>query len=116
MNRILVLNIPAQFVQIPLSANVSSFKGSPITKPDYLEQERILQPFYVFRGKPISRLPSWKNGPKFKYSFDSEENYECLMCHKIFSISGWIREYPIGAYDSEEIYVEPNDDEIEYDE
>jgi len=54
-------------------------------------------------------------GPDIVYSFDSEENYECLMCHKIFSISGWIREYPIGAYDSEEIYVEPND-EIEYDE
>jgi DNA-binding transcriptional MerR regulator len=39
------------------------------------------------------------------YSFDSEECIECLGCEKVIKVSGWIREYPIGAYDSESIDV-----------
>lgn len=50
-------------------------------------------------------------GPDIVYSFDSEENHECPFCWKKFRISGWIREYPSGAYDSEDIDVEPLDGE-----
>lgn len=45
-------------------------------------------------------------GPDIVYSFDSEENHDCIFCQHRLRISGWIREYPIGAYDSEELYVE----------
>lgn len=45
-------------------------------------------------------------GPDMVYSFDSEENQECIFCQRRIRISGWIREYPIGAYDSEELHVE----------
>ncbi len=45
-------------------------------------------------------------GSDMVYSFDSEDNYECSCCCKRFRISGWIREYPLGAYDSERINVE----------
>ena len=39
------------------------------------------------------------------YYFDSEDTCTCQNCKKIIRISGWIREYPTGAYDSEEIEV-----------
>lgn len=45
-------------------------------------------------------------GPDMVYSFGSDESYCCEACGKVIRIEGWIREYPIGAYDSEEIYVD----------
>lgn len=45
-------------------------------------------------------------GPDIVYSFDSEECQACPDCGKIVKINGWIREYPMGAYDSETVYVE----------
>ena len=44
-------------------------------------------------------------GPDIVYSFDSEECLECSDCGKFLRVSGWIREYPLGAYDSENIDV-----------
>ncbi len=40
------------------------------------------------------------------YSFDSEECQEYPEFGKLVRVSGWIREYPMGAYDSEDIDVE----------
>lgn len=45
-------------------------------------------------------------GPDIVYSFNSEDNYECPDCGIVIQIEGWIREYPMGAYDSEDINVE----------
>lgn len=45
-------------------------------------------------------------GPDIVYSFDSEDNYHCPGCEAIIHIEGWIREYPIGAYDSEDISID----------
>lgn len=45
-------------------------------------------------------------GPDFVRYFDTEDNYECPCCGKIINISGWKREYPLGAFDSEDICVE----------
>jgi DNA-binding transcriptional MerR regulator len=45
-------------------------------------------------------------GEDMVYSFDSEDNIECLACQGKYRVSGWVREYPIGAYDSEEVDVE----------
>lgn len=44
-------------------------------------------------------------GPDIVYSFDTEDSSECEKCGKVFRVEGWIREYPIGAYDSEHIEV-----------
>lgn len=44
-------------------------------------------------------------GADIVYSFDSEDNIECPSCDKKCRVSGWIREYPIGAYDSEDVGV-----------
>ena len=44
-------------------------------------------------------------GPDIVYSFDSEDNYECAECGHLVRINGWIREYPIGVYDSESINI-----------
>ncbi len=45
-------------------------------------------------------------GPDCVYSFDSEECQECPECGKLVRVNGWIREYPMGSYDSEDIDVE----------
>lgn len=50
-------------------------------------------------------------GPDAVHSFDSEDNCECPYCGKIIHITGWIREYPIGLLDSEEIDVDLFEDE-----
>lgn len=48
-------------------------------------------------------------GPDIVYSFDTDEYFECPYCGRHFQVSGWIREYPMGAYDSEDIFVEALD-------
>lgn len=45
-------------------------------------------------------------GPDCVYSFDSGEEIICDKCGAILNVSGWIREYPLGAYDSEDIDVD----------
>lgn len=44
-------------------------------------------------------------GPDIVYSFDSEDDIECSSCSRVYRVSGWIREYPAGAYDSEHLDV-----------
>lgn len=44
-------------------------------------------------------------GSDIIYSFDSGESYECPQCGHIIQINGWIREYPIGAYDWDSINI-----------
>lgn len=44
-------------------------------------------------------------GADILYSIDSEDSYECPDCNKRIHIKGWIREYPLGAWDSENIEV-----------
>lgn len=39
--------------------------------------------------------------------------YECEYCGKSFNISGEICEYPVGAYNYEDIHVEKAEDEDE---
>lgn len=50
-------------------------------------------------------------GPDIVYSFDTEDNLRCEQCGKGIRVEGWIREYPIGAYDSEHINVESVNEE-----
>lgn len=44
-------------------------------------------------------------GEDIVFSFDSEDNIECPACQRKYHVSGWIREYPMGAYDSEDVSV-----------
>lgn len=44
-------------------------------------------------------------GPDFIRYFDSEQNYKCPECGKVIRIAGWKREYPMGAFDSEEVNI-----------
>lgn len=52
-------------------------------------------------------------GPDFVHSFDTEYSWRCPYCDSILRISGWIREYPIGAYDSEDIDIQAIEDDDE---
>lgn len=45
-------------------------------------------------------------GPEIEHSFNCKD-YTCAYCRKLFMVFGSIREYPIGAYDSEHIEVKP---------
>lgn len=48
-------------------------------------------------------------GPEITYSFEWEK-FVCDDCAEAFKIYGYISEYPVGAYNFEEIYVEPDPD------
>ena len=50
-------------------------------------------------------------GPDAVHSFDSETSCTCPYCGKVLHITGWIREYPLGTLDSEEIDVDTFEDE-----
>lgn len=43
-------------------------------------------------------------GPEIEHLFLCED-YECGQCGELFTVSGSISEYPVGAYDSEHIEV-----------
>lgn len=45
-------------------------------------------------------------GEEILYQFDVDE-YECISCGQRFRISGYISEYPVGAFNSEQIDVLP---------
>ena len=49
-------------------------------------------------------------GEEITYSFDRED-CECCSCGKRFRVSGYICEYPVGAYNYEQIDVEKIEDE-----
>ena len=44
-------------------------------------------------------------GPDVLHEFDCDD-YECAGCGRSFRITGYISEYPLGAYEHEEINVE----------
>lgn len=52
-------------------------------------------------------------GPDFVRYFDSEQSYECPDCGKVIRISGWKREYPMGAFDSENVDISLVDEDDE---
>lgn len=52
-------------------------------------------------------------GPDAVHSIDSEADCRCPYCDKIIHITGWIREYPIGVLDSEDIQVNLLEDEFD---
>lgn len=45
-------------------------------------------------------------GEEILYEFDTSD-CECSSCGKPFRVSGYISEYPVGAFDSEEIKIKP---------
>jgi len=68
------------------------------------EQEMDLEDYLFDQTSNESRFED-DMGPDVVYSFDSEDNCECVKCGKAFRVEGWIREYPVGACDSEDINV-----------
>lgn len=61
--------------------------------------------------KGIEKMSFQLHCPAWQF-FDSEQSYECPDGGKIIRISGWKREYPMGAFDSEDVdvaLVEEND-------
>ena len=52
-------------------------------------------------------------GPDLVHSFDTEYSCRCPYCDSIIRVSGWIREYPIGTYDSEDIDIDVVEDDDE---
>lgn len=48
-------------------------------------------------------------GGDIVYTFDTEDNLKCDHCGSRFRVTGWVREYPIGAYDSESIEIKASE-------
>jgi len=51
-------------------------------------------------------------GPETVYEFDVDDIY-CTNCNRPFVISGFISEYPMGAFNFKEINVYPIENEEE---
>ena len=49
-------------------------------------------------------------GPDIMHYFDSGEIHRCIICNRVFKIHGWIEEYPVGAWDSDNIEIEDIED------
>lgn len=49
-------------------------------------------------------------GAEIEHTIECDE-FECPECHKSFTVSGSIWEYPEGAYNYHELNTEPLDDE-----
>ena len=45
-------------------------------------------------------------GPELTHYFDSEELFRCRKCKTILKVFGWIKEYPVGTFNTEDIKVE----------
>lgn len=87
---------------------------------DHISLVRIIDCPYCGEGNRIDfedDAESWSEerqmGPEITYNFDIEE-CECTSCGRAFRASGYICEYPAGAYNSEDIKVEKNDDEEDF--
>ena len=82
---------------------------------DHLSLKRIIECPCCGAGNPMDfadECDSWSEerqmGSEITYNFDWEE-CECNSCGKKFRVHGYICEYPVGAYNYEDIKVEPNE-------
>lgn len=52
-------------------------------------------------------------GPDAVHYFDTQDECKCPSCGCTVHVTGWIREYPMGIFDSDEINAETIDDDDE---
>ena len=83
---------------------------------DHISLQRIIECPYCGTGNAIDFedfSEPWSEerqmGQEITYDFDLL-NYRCSLCGKTFRISGYICEYPIGAYNSEDIKIEESEE------
>lgn len=104
------LNVPGLFIDDePESEGISLVRT--IQCPNCLIEFEVDLEDYVWDTSSFEKENGM--GPDLVHSFDTEYSCRCPYCDSILRVSGWIREYPIGAYDSEEIDVDVIEDEEE---
>ena len=74
-------------------------------KCPYCGEENIID----FEDYSSSFSEERQMGPQITYEFDVDD-LECCSCGKYFRAYGSIWEYPLGAYNYEDIDIEENDD------
>lgn len=84
---------------------------------DHISLKRVIDCPYCGAANRIDfedECESWSEerqmGAEITYSFDIED-CECKSCSRAFHVSGYICEYPVGAYNYEDIKVEGYDEE-----
>lgn len=82
----------------------TNFFKRKIKCPHCAKEQRVDIEYYISKESSEDRENGM--GLDITYELDSEENYKCIYCCKNIRLFGWIREYPIGTYDSEKIFVE----------
>lgn len=103
------LNVPGLFIEEELNDNHLSLVRT-IQCPNCLIEFEVDLEEYIWDTSSYEKENGM--GPDAVHSFDTEYSCRCPYCDSILRISGWIREYPIGVYDSEDIDIQ----EIEEDE
>lgn len=86
-----------------------------INSDDHISLKRVIEcPFCGFANlvdfSNYASESSWEKqmGPEITYEFDVDD-YECEQCEKKLHISGYICEYPVGAYNSENVVIEKSE-------
>lgn len=74
--------------------------------PSCKAKNRVDLEDYLFDETCNSSTHDNDMGDEIIYSVDSEDECTCRKCKALIHIKGWIREYPIGAFDSENIVVD----------
>lgn len=84
---------------------------------DHISLKRVIDCPYCGAANMMDfedECESWSEerqmGAEITYSFDLVE-CECQSCERAFHVSGYICEYPVGAYNYEDIKVEGYDEE-----
>lgn len=103
------LNVSGLFIEEELNDNHLSLVRT-IQCPNCLIEFELDLEKYIWDTSSYEKENGM--GPDVVHSFDTEYSCRCPYCDSILRISGWIREYPIGVYDSEDIDIQ----EIEEDE
>lgn len=103
-------NVPGLFIdEEPSDGNISFVRT--IQCPNCLIEFEVDLEEYIFDSSSYEKENGM--GADVVYSFDTECSCRCPYCDSILRISGWIREYPVGAYDSEDIDVQEIEEDDE---
>ena len=98
-------NVPGLFDDLPFDDS----SNSGIQFKREIQCPNCGTEFEVDLEEYISDISSFEKengmGPDTVYDIDSGCDCKCPYCGKTLSIIGWIREYPTGAYDSEDIDI-----------
>lgn len=99
------------FAKVQLQEYAADAHENEDWEDDHISLQRVVECPYCgapnrvdFTDESEASSNERQMGAETVYEFDSD-NFDCSSCGTQFHVSGYISEYPVGAYNSEEINV-----------